>query len=75
MTVINIRQVTQNRKCIDDKFDTVSRDMQQVRRNADKILKLNAMLGDFHNKLAAGNYNTPQSVDTGTVILRVTTTD
>jgi len=39
--------------------------MQQDRRNADKISKVNATLGELQNKLASGNSNTPQSADSG----------
>jgi len=47
--------------------------MQQVRRNADEISKVNAMLGELQNKLASGNSNIPQSADTGDAIVRVIT--
>jgi ElaB/YqjD/DUF883 family membrane-anchored ribosome-binding protein len=71
--------VTQTREAIreyvDDKFRAVSGDMQQVRRNADEISKVNAMLGELQNKLASGNSNIPQSADTGDAIVRVVTTD
>ena len=71
--------VTQTREAIreyvDDKFRAVSGDMQQVRRNADEISKVNATLGELQNKLASGNSNTPQSADTGDAIVRVVTTD
>jgi hypothetical protein len=49
--------------------------MQQVRRNADEISKVNVMLGELQNKLASGNSNTPQSADIGDAIDRVITTD
>ena len=73
--------VTQTREAIreyvDDKLRAVSGDtcMQQVRRNADEISKVNATLGELQNKLASGNSNTPQSADTGDAIVRVITTD
>jgi len=49
--------------------------MQQVRRNADEISKVNATLGELQNKLASGNSSTPQSADSGNAIVRVITTD
>jgi hypothetical protein len=71
--------VTQTREAVaqyvDDKFRAVSGDMQQVRRNADEISKVNATLGELQNKLASGNSNTPQSADSGNAIVRVITTD
>ena len=71
--------VTQTREAIkeyvDDKFRAVSGDMQQVRRNADEISKVNATLEELQNKLAVGNSNTTQSADSGNPIVRVTTTD
>jgi len=63
------------REYVDDKFRAVSGDMQQVRRNADEISKVNAMLGELQNKLASGNSITPQSADSGNAIVRVITTD
>jgi hypothetical protein len=75
------KNVTQTRESIreyvDDKLRAVSGDtcMQQVRRNADEISKVNATLGELQNKLASGNSNTPQSADTGDAIVRVITTD
>ena len=63
------------REYVDDKFRAVSGDMQQVREIADEISKVNATLGELQNKLASGNSNTPQSVDTGDAIVRVITTD
>jgi len=49
--------------------------MQQVRTNADEISKVNATLGEIQCKLASGNFNTPQSADSGNAIVRVITTD
>ena len=63
------------REYVDEKFRAVSGDMQQVREIADEISKVNATLGELQNKLASGNSNTPQSVDTGDAIVRVITTD
>jgi predicted RecB family endonuclease len=67
--------MTQIEEYLDDKLRAVSGDMQQVRRNADEISKLNATLGEMQSKLASGNSNTPQSADSGNAIVRVTTTD
>ena len=67
--------MAQIREYVDDKFRTVSGDMQQVRRNADEISKVNVTLGELKNKLALGNYNTPQSADSGNAIFRVISTD
>jgi len=67
--------ITQIKEYVDDKFRTVSGDMQQVRRNADEISKVNATLGEMQNNLASRNSNTPQSADSGNAIVRVTTTD
>jgi hypothetical protein len=67
--------VTQIREYVDDKFRTVSGDMQQVRRNADEISKVNAKLGELQNKLASGISNTLQSANSGNAIVRVITTD
>jgi hypothetical protein len=67
--------MVQIREYVDDKFRAVSGDMQQVRRNADEISKVNATLGEMQNKLASGNSNTPQSADSGNAIVRVITTD
>jgi len=50
-------------------------DVQQVRRNADKISKVNATLGELQNKLAPGNSNTAQSTDSGNTIVRVNISD
>jgi hypothetical protein len=49
--------------------------MQQVRRNADEISKVNATLEELQNKLAVGNSNTTQSADSGNTIVRVNTVD
>jgi len=49
----------------------VSSDMQQVRKNADEISKVNATLEELQNKLAAGNPNANQSADAGNAIVRV----
>jgi len=49
--------------------------MQEVRRNADEISKVNVTLGELQNKLTSGNYNTPQLADSGNVIVRVISTD
>jgi len=38
--------MTQIREYVDEKFRAVSRDMQQVRRNADEISKVNATFGE-----------------------------
>jgi len=74
--VIQTREaMVQIREYVDDKFRSVSGDMQQVRRNADKISKVNATLGKLMNKLTAGNCNTPQSADSGNTIIRVINTD
>ena len=67
--------VVQIREYVDDKFRVVSGDMQQVRRNADEISKVNATLVELQNKLASGNSNTPQSADSGNAIVRVITTE
>jgi len=67
--------MTQIEEYVDDKLRAVSGEMQQVRRNADEISKLNATLGEMQSKLASGNSNTPQSADSGNAIVRVTTTD
>jgi hypothetical protein len=67
--------MAQFREYVDDKFRAVSGDMQQVRRNADEISKVNATLGELQNKSASGNSNTPQSTDSGNAIVRVITTD
>jgi hypothetical protein len=63
------------REYVDDKFSTVPGDMQQVRRNADKISKLNATLGRLQNKLATGNSTNLHPADSGNVIVRVNTAD
>ena len=59
----NMEAMAQIREYVDDKFRAVSRDTQQVRRNADEISEVNATLGEMRNKLASGNSNTPQSAD------------
>jgi hypothetical protein len=63
------------REYVDDKFRAVSGDMQQVRRNADEISKVNATMGELQYKLASENSSTPQSADSGNAIVRVITTD
>jgi hypothetical protein len=73
--ISNIKQqVTKTREYV-HKFSTVPADMQQFRRNADEISKLNAKLGELQNKLAAGNPNNAQSADSGNVIVTVNTAD
>jgi hypothetical protein len=67
--------VTQIREYVDDKFSTVSGDMQLARRNAEEISKLNDKLKDLQNKLTWGNYNTPQSADLENASDRAGTTD
>ena len=67
--------VVQIREYVDDKFRAVSGDIQQVRKYADEISKVNATLGELQNKLASGNSNTPQSADSGNAIVRVITTE
>jgi hypothetical protein len=67
--------VAQIRACVDDKFGTVSGDMQQVRRNADEILNVNAILGELQHKLASGISNNPQPADSGDASVMVNTTD
>jgi hypothetical protein len=71
----NREAVAQIREYVDNKFRAVSGDMQQVRRNADEISKVNATLGELQHKLASGISNIPQSADSGNVIVRVITTD
>ena len=76
VVINNIREeVTKTIEYVDDKFSIVSGDKQQIRRNTDEISKLNATLEELQNKLVAGNSNTPQSADSGNVIVRVTTAD
>ena len=67
--------MAQIREYVDDKFRDVSGDMQQVRRNADEISKVNAALGELQNKVASGNSNTPQSADSVNAIVRVSAPD
>jgi len=74
--VTQIREaMAQIREYVDDKFRAVSGDMQQVRRNADEISKVNATLGEPQNKLASGNSNTAQSADSGNATVRIISTD
>jgi ribosome-associated toxin RatA of RatAB toxin-antitoxin module len=63
--------VAQIKEYVDDKFRTVSGDVQQVRRNADEISKVNATLGELQHKLASGIPNDPQSADLGNSSVRV----
>ena len=65
----------QIREYVDDKFRAVSGDMQQARRNADEISKVNDALGQLQNKLASGNSTTPQSAGSVNAIVRVSATD
>ena len=67
--------IAQIREHVDDKFRAVSGDVQQFRRNADEVSKVNATFGELQNKLASGNSNTPQSADSGSAIVRVIATD
>jgi len=67
--------MAQIREYVGDKFRAVLGDMQQVRRNADEISKVNATLGELQNELASGNSHNPQSADSGNTIVRVISTD
>jgi hypothetical protein len=67
--------VNQVRAYVDGKFKAVSGDMQLVRRNAEEISKVKDKLGELQNKLAVGNFNTPQTADSGNARDRVITTD
>ena len=72
---INISQVTQSRKYINDKISTLSGDIHVRKQNADEISKINATLGDIKHKLAAVISDSPQSAVSGNNIANVTTSD
>jgi len=60
---------------VDDKFRAISGEVQQVRKIADEVSKVQATLGELQNKIVSVSSNTPQSADSGNTIVRVVTTD
>jgi uncharacterized protein YoxC len=72
-------EVDQTREAIkeyvDDKIRAFSSDMQQVKKNADEISKINATLEDLQNKRIAGNPNINQPADASNAIVRVNNAD
>jgi hypothetical protein len=74
--VTQVREaITQIRVYVDNKFAAVSGDTQQVRKNADKISKLNATLGELQSRVTAGNSSTPHSAGSGNTSVTTNTTD
>jgi len=60
---------------VDDKFRAISGEVQQVRKIADEVSKVQATLGELQNKIASVSSNTPQSADSGNTVVRVISTD
>jgi hypothetical protein len=60
---------------VDDKFRAISGDVQQVRKIADEVSKVQATLGELQNKVTSGSSNTPQSADSRNTFVRVISTD
>jgi len=58
-----------------DKFRAISGEVQQVRKIAHEVSKVQATLGELQNKVASVSSNTPQSADSGNTIFRVISTD
>jgi hypothetical protein len=67
--------VVKFREYVDDKFRAVSGDMQQVKRNCDEILKVNATLAELQKKSGSGNSNATQATESGNAIVETVTTD
>jgi hypothetical protein len=67
--------VARTRECVDNKLKAISGDVQQVKRNADEISKMQATLGELQNKVASVGPNTQPSADSGNTIVRVSTAD
>jgi tRNA U34 5-carboxymethylaminomethyl modifying GTPase MnmE/TrmE len=50
---------------VNNKFKAVAGDVQQVKRNADEISKIQATLGEIQNKIASVGPNETPSADSG----------
>jgi len=56
-----------------DKFRSISGEVQQVRKIADEVSKLQATLGELQNKIASVSSNTPQTADSGNAVSVIAT--